>query len=288
MTTLKKQGTIGLAVLVLSLISTAARGPVSLSGQAPSRGPLALTYVANMGVLVASGESKVLIDGLFNNKGRSYRVPPPEMLEKIMKGEPPFDGLDLILVTHRHVDHFDADLSVRYLESRSEPLLVAPSDAVEEMRKASSDWPRIASRVIPIDLEVGEKTTKTAAGLPLTMVRTLHGMSAKTMNLMYLIELDGWRVFHEGDSSGKQEDFLGFGLETEPVDLAVLSPGWPLGPHLPHRRFLRERLKPHHLALGHIHVGIENEISRQIEKVRGEYEDIFALLPGMPVRIFRK
>jgi len=288
MTALKKLGTIGLAFLALNADSTAIRGMASVPGQTPSRGPLTLTYVANMGVLVGSGGTKVLIDGLFINPGRSYRVPPAETLDKIMRGEPPFDGIDLILVTHRHVDHFDAALSVRYLESRPEPLLIAPSDAVEEMRKAGPEWPRIASRVISIDLKVGEKMTKTAAGLPLTVVRTCHGQRETPMNLMYLVEIEGWRVFHPGDSSGKQEDFLGFGLETDPVDLAVMSPGWPFSPHLPHRRFLREMLRPHHLALGHIHVGIENDISGQIEKVRGDFEDIFALLPGMPVKIFRK
>ena len=37
--------------------------------------PLVLTYVANAGVLVASGESKVLVDTLFDKPNPEYRPP---------------------------------------------------------------------------------------------------------------------------------------------------------------------------------------------------------------------
>ena len=51
-----------------------------------------------------------------------------------MTGAAPFDGVDLVLVTHNHPDHFDARLAVRYLEDLPDPLLLAPADAVAEMR----------------------------------------------------------------------------------------------------------------------------------------------------------
>jgi L-ascorbate metabolism protein UlaG (beta-lactamase superfamily) len=108
--------------------------------QTATQKPLVLTYVANMGVLVSSGDSKVLIDGLFDKTHPSSRAPAPETIESIMKGEPPFEDVDLVLVTHNHPDHFDAALAVRYLETRPEPILVAPVDAVEAMRKAAHDW----------------------------------------------------------------------------------------------------------------------------------------------------
>jgi L-ascorbate metabolism protein UlaG (beta-lactamase superfamily) len=260
----------------------------SLLEQTATREPLVLNFVANMGVLVSSGDSKILIDGLFNKPNPVYRAPAPGTVESIMKGEAPFDGVDLVLVTHRHLDHFDAALAVRYMEVRSEPILVAPSDAVEEMRKAVSNWSKIASRIISIDIKVGENVKKDVAHIPLTIVRTLHTMDKAPMNLMYLIEVNGWRVFHEGDWLGKPDDFLGFGLGTDPIDLAVFGYAWPLSPNPSYRRFLQEVLKPDHIALGHLTIKEENVAEGKIDKVRQYYKDIFVLLPGMPARVFRK
>jgi L-ascorbate metabolism protein UlaG (beta-lactamase superfamily) len=228
------------------------------SGQIKSREPLELNYVANMGVLVSSGDFKVLMDGLFSKPNPVYRAPSPETIKSMIKGEAPFDGIDLVLVTHNHSDHFDPALAVRYLEERPLPILVAPSDAVEVMRKASRDWPEIAQRVIAINLNVGENTKRDVACIPLTIVRTLHGTTKVPMNLMYLIEVNGWGVFHEGDSSGRPDDYLGFGLGTVPV------------------------------ALAHLNIKNESIVEGKIEKIQKFYKDIFVLVSGMPVKVFQK
>ena len=140
--------TVVVAVGICGLVVTSPPWTPSLSGQTATREPLVLTYVANMGVLTSLGPFQILIDGLFNKPHSAGRVRAPETLESMMKGEAPFDGVDL----------------------------------------------------------------------------------------MYLIEVHGWRVFHEGDSSGRPDDFLGFGLETNADDLAIFSYAWPLSPH---RRFLQ-------------------------------------------------
>jgi L-ascorbate metabolism protein UlaG (beta-lactamase superfamily) len=121
------------------------------------REPLQLTFIANEGVLVSSGEQKVLIDALFDKPNPEYRAPYPEVLDGIMKGEPPYDGVDLLLITHNHPDHFDAPLAARYLDMVPDPILLAPADAVAELRKASANWGKIKSRVISLDMKVGEK-----------------------------------------------------------------------------------------------------------------------------------
>jgi len=257
-------------------------------GQTTTQDPLVLTYVANMGVLLSAGDSKVLIDGLFDKQNRIFRTPAPETIESIMKGEPPFEGLDLVLVTHNHSDHFDAALAVRYMEARPEPFLMAPSDAVEMMQKASHDWSRISSRVISVDLKVGEYVKRDVARIPLTIGRTLHDSYLKTpMNLVYLIGINGWQVFHEGDT-WKPDQYMGFGLETVPVDLAVISYAWPLSPHRPFRLFFQEVFKPNHIALGHVSVKEEQVAKGKIDEIRRNYKDIFVLLPGMPAKVFRK
>jgi len=279
--------------LMLTLIA------VGLSGQ-PARGlgpwnadqdgqrePLQLTYFANMGVLVSSGNQKVLIDALFDRPNEAYHAPSPETLEKMMKGEAPFDGVDLLLVTHNHPDHFDARLVARYLEAFPDSVLLAPADAAAELRTAATNWARIESRFIPLDLKVGEKERRDPNRIPVTAFRTLHsGDRESPMNVMYLFELNGWRVFHEGDSPGKTDEYRDFGLGSALVDLALVHFWFPLEPNC--ARFLYEVLKPDHIALMHLPIRLESDAPGKIDQVREYYKDIFLMLPGMPSKTFQK
>jgi L-ascorbate metabolism protein UlaG (beta-lactamase superfamily) len=248
--------------------------------------PLELAFVANAGVLVASGGSKVLIDALFDKPNPEYRAPSPDVLEKIMKGEAPFDNIDLVLVTHNHPDHFSPALAVRYLETVPGPVVLAPADAVAEMRNAAADWKRIESRIVSLDLEVGGQAKRDLNGIPVRAFRTLHGKQDSPMNLMYLFDIAGRRVFHEGDSPGSVEDFRVFGLGQEPVDLALVHYWFPLEPNC--ARFLQETLKPGHIALTHLPIRLEGDAPGKIDQVRQGYPDIFLLLPGMPSKSFQR
>lgn len=246
---------------------------------------LSLEYVANMGVLVGAGGTKVLIDALFDKPHPDYRAPSPETLEKIMKGKTPYDGVKLALVTHNHPDHFAAGVAVRFLESRPEAVLVVPADAAAEMRKAAADWPKLESRVVSFDLKPGEKEARNIAGIPLTVVRTLHsGGGESPMNLMYLFEVGGRRIFHEGDSTGKPEVFQGFGLESAPLDLAVVHFWFPLEPNM--SKYLQEVFQPDHIALGHLPIRLESDAPGKIAMVSPHFKDIFLMLPGMPEKAF--
>ncbi len=257
------------------------------SSQAPPKDSLVLIYVANSGALIGSGDTKVLVDALFDKPNPEYRAPSEEMLDKIMKGTAPFDGVDLVLVTHNHPDHFDAGVAARYLEARPEPFLLAPTDAVEALRQATEDWAKIGPRVIALDLKVGEKAKKDVKRIPVTAFRTLHsGEKESPMNLMYLAELNGWSIFHEGDSTGQLEAYQGFALGSAPVDLALVHFWFPLEPNS--ARFLQEVLKPNHIALTHLPIRLEGDAPGKISQVQRFYKDIFLLLPGMRAKILQK
>jgi len=248
------------------------------------KAPLVLTYVANSGVLAACGDVKILFDALFDKPNPEYRAPAPEVLDKIMKGAPPFDGVGLVLVTHNHPDHFDAGLAVRYLEAQAGATLLAPADAVAEMRKAASDWAGIEPRVIALDLKVGEKERRDIKGITVTGFRTLHsgGLEAP-MNLMYLADFGGRRVFHEGDSASKIDEYKAFGLGSEPVDLALVHYWFPFVPD--YARLLLEVIKADHVALTHLPVKNESDWPARVDQAKQYFKDLFLLLPGMPDKV---
>jgi hypothetical protein len=238
-----------------------------------------------MGVLVGSGGTSVLVDALFDKPNPDYRGPAPETLEKIIQGIPPYDGVKLALVTHGHPDHFSPSVALRFLKAQSGAILAAPADAVADLRSAGSDWPRIAPRVIPLDLKIGEVKRLSAAGIPVTAVRTLHSGDRDTpANVMVLFEINGRRIFHEGDSTGKPEVFRGFGLGEAPLDLAIVHYWFPLEPSI--SKFFQDVVRPEHIALGHLPIAREGDFPGKIDMVRKSFKDLFLLLPGMPGKAF--
>jgi L-ascorbate metabolism protein UlaG (beta-lactamase superfamily) len=271
-----------LAVAALGLGFTA--GNLGPSAVPPA--PLVLAYLANEGVLISSGTHKVLIDAIFNRPHPDYRAPSSEVLEQMLAGTPPFDGVDLLLVTHNHPDHFAAPLAAKYMAASAGTILVAPADAVADLRKAA-EWAKIEARVVSLDLKIGERAAPDPKGIPLAAFRTLHSSNVESpMNLLFLFELDGWRVFHEGDSRGKPEDYRGFGLELQPIDLALVHYWFPLDPVA--SIYLQKDLKLEHIALMHLPLQLESDAPGKIDQVRKYYKDIFLLLPGMAPREFRK
>lgn len=272
--------------LLLALAGIAACASKSPEPPSPP-GALVLASIANEGVLLSAGERKVLIDALFDRPNPEYRAPAPDVLAKMMSGTPPFAGVDLVLVTHDHPDHFAPALAVRYLEAFPGAVLVAPADAVAAMREAAADWTRIESRVLSPAIQVGEKARLDPAGIPVTALRTFHsGNRASPHNFMYLVELDGWRVFHEGDSSAQVEQFASFGLASADIDLALVHAWFPTSPE--GERLLKEVLAPRHIALMHLPIRLEGETPAQIDAIRKNYPDIFLLTPGMPPRVFAR
>jgi L-ascorbate metabolism protein UlaG (beta-lactamase superfamily) len=251
----------------------------------PAAHSLRLDYVANSGALVFCGKQKVLIDALFKNTITDYTAPSPQVLEKIMKGEAPFDGVDLVLVTHNHPDHFDAPLAAAYLRAFRKAVLLAPEDAVAELRK-TADGAAIGPRVVSLDLRVGEKTERTLKGIKITALRTLHsGDKESPMNIAYLFEIGGRRVFHEGDSNGKPDVLRALVPDGSRVDLALVHYWFPLEPGC--AAWLQKSFTAEHIALMHLPIRLEGDAPGKIDQVRKYYKDIFLMLPGMPAKILR-
>ena len=273
-------------VLVSTTLLASAGDPSYMAddGARQGRPPLALTYVANAGVLVAAGNAKILIDALFDRPNPAYRAPFADTIEKMVNGTAPFDGVGLALVTHNHPDHFDARVALRFLESRRDAVLVAPADAVEAMRGVATEWSRVSSRVVPIDGPVGSRLTRQLQGVSVTAMRTRHGSSEAPPNVMYLVEANGWRLFHEGDSPGDVEEYRRFGLGSAPVDLALVHFWFPFEPNC--ARFLEDVLRPDHVALTHLPIDREGDIPTKTEAVRTRHKDLILLLPGMATRTF--
>jgi len=111
-------------------------------------------YLANAGVLIVSGETKVVFDPLFRNDYGTYRLLPEDMEQALFAGEPPLDGIDAVLISHYHEDHFSPADIIRLLEEQPAIQLYAPVQAVWGMRSiADASQQEIDARVTEIALE---------------------------------------------------------------------------------------------------------------------------------------
>lgn len=219
--------------LVLLLLACAACSGVAGPGAGPGRehagepapaGGLEITYVGNEGFLIASGETKVLVDALYRQGVAGYLVHPPALREKLESAAPPFDGVDIVLATHFHADHFDAGAVAAHLEASPGALFVSTPQAVEKMR-AGSGWPGIRDRVRETFPPVGDRFMVTHGGATVTAVNLHHGRGRPIQNLGFIIEVGGRRLLHMGDTQASREDLAPHRLEDSGIDICLI-PYW--------------------------------------------------------------
>ncbi|MFC1726176.1 MBL fold metallo-hydrolase [candidate division KSB1 bacterium] len=216
-----------------------------------SIGDIEVTYIANEGFLISSGATKILIDALFVRNDGIYATPDKDILDNMEKGEPPFDNVDIIMVTHNHSDHFTPDHVARALKNNPETVLVTTPQAVGDIKNCGDFTENISDRLITCDLEIGKSISKSVKGLDIKIFRTPHsGTNNETQNFIYLINLDGRKILHEGDARRDVKTFENLNLENENIDIAFGHTWYLFDPA--GREVLTKHFKPKQFVLMHI------------------------------------
>ncbi len=202
-----------------------------LAGGSGSRGDdtLEITYLANEGFLLSHGETRVLVDGLFGKGLDGYPVLAPDRRRDLEAGRPPFDGIDLVLASHSHGDHFDASAVARFLAANPEATFVSTQDAVDRLLKATDD-PDVVRRAFGYLPPEGETVVHKTEGIDLTIFNLHHGRGRPDIqNLGLLVDLCGVGLLHVGDTEADADDFRAAGFSEVRPDVALL-PSWLLRP----------------------------------------------------------
>lgn len=259
------------AAAILAGASCRTRGD---SSQSP--GPKARAhYLANEGVLIAAGETRIVFDPLFRNDFGTYLLLPKELERALFAGEPPFTGLDAVFISHYHEDHFSPVDVLRLLRERGEIRLYAPAQAVTEMRRiAGGDDGQnegVFSRVTEIRLEYKDAPFAIETGdLIVEAVRIPHtgwpDRQLEVENIAYRVTLgESATVAHLGDADTSDVHFARDALywKRRPLDMAF-PPYWYFQSE-DGRRVLEERLEPAHAIGIHVPAGMTNPAERPPE-----------------------
>ena len=185
---------------------------LSTASHAESATTLRAQYLANAGVMIARGDTKILFDPFFRNDYGQYELVPTEMEAAIFAGSPPWDGIDAIFISHQHDDHFDPAIVMQYLLQWPEVRLYAPQQAVDSLlglNKAASK--SVLDRVHGVPLDSGNEPARVEMdGLHIEAVYIAHGgwplRHTEVDNLVFRVTLDNSvTVLHLGDADAAEE-----------------------------------------------------------------------------------
>jgi len=176
--------------------------------------PLHAHYLANAGVMVAQGSSKVLFDPFFRNDYGVYDLVPAQLEDAIFMGATPWNGIDAVFVSHYHDDHFDPALLVAYLDKWPEVQLYAPQQAVDLLLSTETGISEsVLSRINGISLAgAAEVFEINSNGLQIEAVRVAHAgwpsRNTDVHNMAFRVTLGpDATVVHLGDADKSREHY---------------------------------------------------------------------------------
>jgi L-ascorbate metabolism protein UlaG (beta-lactamase superfamily) len=192
------------ALIVIAWLSTASH--------ADDAATLRVHYLANAGVMIAHGDTKILFDPFFRNDYGQFELLPKEMEAAIFAGSPPWDGIDAIFISHQHDDHFDPAIVMQYLLRWPNVMLYAPQQAVDsllDLNEAAGN--AVLDRVHGVALQPDSEPAEIEMDeLDIEAVHVAHagwpGRHTEVDNIVFRVTLDSSvTVMHLGDADAAEE-----------------------------------------------------------------------------------
>src|SRR6266496_1635177 len=188
---------------------------------------LTVTNIAHAGFLLTDGSKKVLIDALtIPNPVWKYESASPELRHKMETGQPPFDGIDLLLISHAHGDHFSAPLVLSFLLRNPKTMLLTTPEVRDNMKASAQDFLKVAAQVVAPEVEWKHRATREIAGIQVEISRLDHGtVEHPSVLYSFLFVLGGKKVLcATGTHGDKPEEYRESGWAKRGIGVAFLSP----------------------------------------------------------------
>ncbi len=185
-----------------------------------------ITFIGNEGFMIAAGEKKILIDAFF--WGVDKQATSPQDVERMVNAQPPYDGIDLILATHAHDDHFDPRMIGGCLESNPGAIFVSTEESVSKLQERYENFDAVQDRARGIHLERGASQQLVLNGIALEILPLPHD---HILNLGFIVNIGGFKLLHMGDFYGRDVEaaltyLQVYALPEKEIDLAFVSYGY--------------------------------------------------------------
>lgn len=242
-----------------------------------------VTYIGNAGVMISWHDKKILIDALHHNGNPYYARIPESRRRSISMGEAPFEGIDLILATHVHPDHFDLTSVGDCLKNDSTTIFISSKQACEFLELAYSGFRKIEKQVRSVELDWFESAEISLPGMQVNILGMKHNAPFdKIRNSGFIIELGGKKFLHIGDAELMTENFEPHNLPRKEIDVAFI-PYWYLIYSESARKLVNEKIRPKHIIAIHVPPEEAGKVRKETLK---HYPNATVFTKPMEVKVF--
>ena len=246
------------------LVTAAALAALPARPLPPVQEGVTVTFLANEGVLLsAAGNEKVLIDALFQVYRPMYALPPDSTRRALQSARPPFDGVDLILATHHHGDHYHPE-QVAAAHAR-EPACgaVTSQQPIDSLRGRVPANDPLRARFRSRTTAPGSRGSAEINGIKVELLGLPHGGHPTVEHLGCIVEMGGRRVLHVGDTDFSEAAFAPLRLDTMRIDVALLPYDFVTGANA--RRVVERWIRPRQVVGFHVEVGDGERAARAVQ-----------------------
>lgn len=166
----------------------------------PGRGSLSIWWLGQSGFLIKSCRGTLIVDPyLSEHLTRKYEGtarPHIRMTRAPLRGSD-LSGLDVVLASHKHSDHLDPGTLPDLMAASPGAMLVLPESLLEHASQMGLQADRLAGTDAGRSMDV--------AGFRIRAVPSAHEQidrdaAGRHLYLGYVIECEGLRLYHSGDS----------------------------------------------------------------------------------------
>lgn len=205
----------------------------------------ALCLIAGEGVTLKFNDTMILMDGLYRDGFPEDKLPSDALMSAIENADGEYAGVDLVTVSHKHIDHFGVSSIMKFMDSNMNANLLLTPEAAEEYFAGGGGGGH-EGRVHTSYPERGTPEVLKINGLEVTVFNLDHGTEVENIGILF--ELGGKSFFHMGDFQAA--DFEANGIKDLEVDYLLL-PYWYLRRQENHQLIV-DNMKPKFLVPIHM------------------------------------
>ena len=223
--------------------------------------------------MIQDGLQSVLIDAL-HGPYSEYFSPPPKQLKAMQMGDFPYNGSEVILVTHVHRDHFDPQIVGLHLEHNQNAVLVGPQEVANALKDQFEGYKRVRAQIRTVTPRALQRETITMKGVRIEVLGLRHGGDEfRTLeHVGYVVHLGHWALLHVGDAEDSKNNFMSFNLNREDIDVAFL-PFWFLLTS-EKQALVGAQIRPQHIVAVHIPSASASELEEASKDMRAGFPHV--------------
>ncbi|MEO9804195.1 MAG: MBL fold metallo-hydrolase [Reichenbachiella sp.] len=207
-------------------------------------------YIANEGILIESGNHRLLIDALFDDYYEDYLHPSKDLIKAVNEKKSPYQKIDLFLSTHAHRDHFYSKMVANFLIAHSETKFISTQQAIDSLARHTTLFNTIAPQLTSYTKGMNwQKNENGEIIIGSAFVRHGGKQNYNVDNLIFVLDVNGKKILHLGDAEMDISHFHKLRLQNEAIDVALV-PYWFLA-YSPGIEIISQQIRPAQLIAIH-------------------------------------